>query len=724
MSTLIIAEKNKAAFAIAEALGTVQTIKKSKVNIYYVPSKDIYVIPLRGHILGYKNTDEFKSWTKSIPRKIITNPRAIEKVPIDYAGPYISALKEFSNRCDNCIIGTDADIEGCNIGLFDALPFVKKVKPNIKLSQLWLSSLQKKEILQKMKDLIAPKFSWGESGEARAIIDAIIGFSATREITNALRPLLKKFNIQFTSIGRVQTSLLYLIYLNEQSIKDFIPEPFFTIDAILINDSLTIKANHRLNPFKKEDERKANNIYQKIKDEKIAIIVNNIKKKKARKPPTPLNTSKALVLLTKNLRISANQALNTMNELYLNKIISYPRTDSDAYKTDFDHLQYLKQFPSHSLYGLYVNNLLKENRITPTKGKKDAGDHPPITPLESLELKNSRFENDYQRKVYDLLARHYLALFGREATESNTKLEIEIKEEKFTAQFVSLFSEGFLKIAPFLKIKYDSDIIITGNSLPIEKIIYNIKETNPPPRYTDMTLLKLMERNNLGTKATRPFIIQILQDRKLLYRSDRQFFISDLGDFLIDNLKDIWLPFLEPNFTGLIEEKLEDIKEQRKNMDEVINDVKNSFLDLFDKFLENKKKLNLKVIDFGKKARKDLIPYPQTSSMCPYCKTHPMKLVSLYQKKRFLVCTNEECIKNNRSYLSVPKTGKINILKSYCSICGFNVFKIIKRKVNKTYIYHLCPKCWTDGLKEEIDGKGFCSNCVDYKILKDKCVEK
>ncbi|MFX1392785.1 MAG: DNA topoisomerase, partial [Promethearchaeota archaeon] len=706
------------------ALGKVITIKKSKIKIYHIPSKDIYIIPLRGHILGYKNTDEFKSWTKSNPREIITNPNAIEKIPIDYAGPYIEALREYSKICIKCIIGTDADIEGCNIGLFDALPFVKQIKPNIKLSQLWLSSLQKQEILQKMNNLISPKFSWGESGEARAKIDAIIGFSATREITNTLRPLLKKFNIHFTSIGRVQTSLLYLIYLHEKRIKDFLPEPYFTIEAILLNDNISIKANHRSNPFKKKDEMKANNIYQKIKAEKTAIIVNNIKKKKVRNPPTPLNTSKALILLTKNLKISANQALKTMNDLYLNKIISYPRTDSDVYKPDFDHLQYLKKLSSHSLYGTYVSNLLTNNRIKPTKGKKDAGDHPPITPLESLELNSSQFENYFQKDVYNILTRHYLALFGKVATEAKTKLEIEIEDEPFIAQFVSLISEGFLEIAPFMKIKYNSDIIITNKSLPIENIIFNKKETKPPPRYMDTTLLKLMERNHLGTKATRPLIIQILQDRKLIYYINRQYFISDLGEFLIENLKEVWLPFLDPKFTGFIEEKFEEIKEKKKDMDGVIKDIKIIFLNLFDKFLKNKKNLNSKMVNFEKKSQNELIPYPQTSAMCPYCKNHPMKLITLYQKKRFLACINDECIKNNKSYLSVPKRGKINILKSVCAKCGFNIFKINTRKANKTYRYYLCPKCWTDGLKENINGKGFCSKCEDYRIFKHKCVEK
>ncbi|TFF90070.1 MAG: hypothetical protein EU548_04860, partial [Promethearchaeota archaeon] len=275
MSTLIIAEKNKAAFAIAEALGTVKTIKKSKnISIYYVPSKNIYVVPLRGHILEHRNTDEYKSWSNSVPREIITNTNAIKKYPKNYAGSYIKALIEYGKQCDEIIIATDADIEGCNIGFFDALPFVKKVNSNIKISQLWLSSLQKNEIQRKFNNLIKPKFSWGEAGEARAIIDAVIGFSATREVTNTLRPILKKFKVRFTSIGRVQSSALYLLYIREKEIMDFVSEKYFTIDAILIAEKSTFKAYHKKNPFKKEDMDKAKHIYSKIKYEKLAIIKN------------------------------------------------------------------------------------------------------------------------------------------------------------------------------------------------------------------------------------------------------------------------------------------------------------------------------------------------------------------------------------------------------------------------------------------------------------------
>ncbi|MFX0174464.1 MAG: toprim domain-containing protein, partial [Candidatus Hodarchaeota archaeon] len=226
MPTLVITEKNKAAEAIAKALGTVNTLKITKsLNVYIITSRNIYVIPLRGHLLEYRNTDKYKSWSNPPPREIITNQNAIKKEQISGLGSYIKTVKEYAKKCDHCVIGTDADIEGCNIGLLDALPFIMQANPSIKVSQLWLSSLQENEIKNKFGNLIPPKYSWGESGEARAMIDAFIGFSATREVTNTLRPLLNKFRVRFTSIGRVQTCLLYLIYLRELEIINFVPEP-------------------------------------------------------------------------------------------------------------------------------------------------------------------------------------------------------------------------------------------------------------------------------------------------------------------------------------------------------------------------------------------------------------------------------------------------------------------------------------------------------------------
>ncbi len=729
MTILIISEKNKAAKAIAEALGPVTIINKTKfLNVYRVNSKDIYVVPLRGHILEYKNTDQFKSWTKSNPREIITNPNSIEKASKSYSRPYISALKEYAKLSDECVIGTDADIEGCNIGLFDALPFVIKANKTIKVRQLWLSSLQKKEIISKYSNLINPKWSWGETGEARAIIDAVIGFSSTREVTNTFKPLLNEINAKFVSIGRVQTSLLYLLFLRDQEIERFVPESYWTIEANLSYKTHIIKAFHDKNPFSKEKELEAKISHQKIKNEKIAVILSNDKNTNVIKPPTPLNTSKALVLLTRRLKISANAAMNAMNALYLNKIISYPRTDSDKYQANFNHTQYLDKFKPHTLYGTYTQKIITKKRIIPTIGKIDAGDHPPITPLESLEQNSSKFENNVQKRVYDLLARHYLALFGEQAEESRTILKISIKEEPFTSRLVSLVLSGFYEIAPFLKKSYQLTIEIEAKQLPIKNIQLNAKETQPPPKYTDTTLLKLMEREHLGTKSTRPTIITILIDRKLILRIDKNHFkITEWGKFIIQELIKVWLPFLKPEFTRFVEKLLEDIKENRKSKEDVIKIVKKIFLELFDKFLNNRNTITLR-FDSVKNNLKSAMQqdfkqkkFPLTTANCPTCNKFPMKLVTTSQKKRFLACSDEDC----KTYLSVPKTGRITILKSsFCSICGFNTFKIVKRKNNKPLPYYICPKCWNDSFKDASAFNGFCSNCETHKILNEQCVKR
>ncbi|MHA1804709.1 MAG: DNA topoisomerase [Promethearchaeota archaeon] len=729
MPTLIVAEKNKAALAIAEALGTIETIKKSRtLKIYHVKSRDLYVIPLRGHLLEYKNVGKYKSWNKTPPRDIITDPNSIKKVPKKTAYPYIKALEEHAKICDHCIIGTDADIEGVNIGLFDAFPYIQKSNPSIHVSQLWLSSLQKHEILKKIQNLIPPKWNWGEMGEARAIIDAIIGFSATRQITAMLKPLLHQYNVFFISIGRVQTSLLFLIYLREQQINAFTPEPYFTIDAILNIDSHRVKVHHKSNPFKSPQKQLAETIYQTIKDATNAKFLNKKEEQKVIKPPTPLNTSKALILLTQQLKIRADLALKTLNSLYLKKIITYPRTDSDVYKADFDHVQYLKNFMPHSTYGTFASNLIKKNRFMPTKGKIDAGDHPPITPLLSLENTSKHFQNDLERKIYDLIARYYLALFGEDAIELNETLKVLIKEEPFEGRINVLLREGFLEIAPFLKKKFDPPIPIHDSLLPIHEISLNERSTRPPPRYSDASLLKLMEQNNLGTKATRPLMIEILLKRKLIYREKKRYFITELGLFLISNLEQVWKPFLEPTFTSYIEAQLEKIKNGTMTMQECIKVMKKTFLDLFDALLNNQDKLfsnRASLKNYQISSQKQSLPPKNQKHLnitCPYCKKNGMTLILTKKKKRFLRCLNDECKKT----IVVPQHGKLTFLKTSCKHCGFVVIKVSRRKKNHHYSYYLCPFCWNEGLKEtgKNTKKGFCSNCKEFKISKDHCVEQ
>jgi ssDNA-binding Zn-finger/Zn-ribbon topoisomerase 1 len=199
----------------------------------------------------------------------------------------------------------------------------------------------------------------------------------------------------------------------------------------------------------------------------------------------------------------------------------------------------------------------------------------------------------------------------------------------------------------------------------------------------------------------------------LIEREKSQYSITDLGKFLIESLIDIWLPFLDPSFTKKVEQKLDDVKEKKRNMDDVVKEVKKEFLELFDKFLVNKHKIISKAKNYNINYRT-----ATTSSLCPDCNKNPMKFINL-KNKRFLVCADETC----KRYLSLPKKGKLKMLDSTCSLCNFNIFKISVKKNQKFYNYYLCPNCWNESFKDK-SGKGFCSNCQYFKIYKDHCIKK
>ena len=159
LSTIIIAEKAKAARAIADALGAVTEEKQGSIKVFHVQGRNIVVVPLRGHITNYQTVAKFGSWQHSDPREIVTDTDALNRVQLPNVQAYIRALEQYGRAANTCVIGTDADVEGCTIGIVDALPFILNINPSITVRQLWVNSLQKKEVEQAFAQLTAPRYS-------------------------------------------------------------------------------------------------------------------------------------------------------------------------------------------------------------------------------------------------------------------------------------------------------------------------------------------------------------------------------------------------------------------------------------------------------------------------------------------------------------------------------------------------------------------------------------
>jgi hypothetical protein len=245
-----------------------------------------------------------------------------------------------------------------------------------------------------------------------------------------------------------------------------------------------------------------------------------------------------------------------------------------------------------------------------------------------------------------------------------------------------------------------------------------------------------MEKQNLGTKSTRPAIIQILLDRNYTSRKGKVFYVTELGYLLIDALLDVWESFLKPNFTAKVESLLQDIKENKTTLKVVVDSIRREFLSLFDEFRNQKQKIISKMDKLKQngntinvKQKNQMIDkpinkkktFPLSTANCPVCKKSKMKLIHSKKKSsNFLVCEDENC----KTFLSLPKKGTIKLLKSQCQQCGFNVVKISMTKNKKKFDYYICPICWNHGLKNHIEGFGFCSKCNKFQINRGRCIKK
>ncbi|MEQ9715104.1 MAG: DNA topoisomerase [Candidatus Asgardarchaeum sp.] len=678
MAKLLIAEKYKAGRKIANALGKVSVEQYYDVPLFKVNGGQIYVLPLKGHISTYTTIDEFSKWKKCDPREIIVKKDVIVKVFEKDFEKYIKALQLIVPKCSEVIIATDADEEGENIGLLEGYELIKKIRP-LPVKRMWLHTLIPEDIRVAFYNTIEPKWSWAYAVEARRVIDAFIGFSSTRELTLALENagLLRKIGTHVASIGRVQTALLYQIYLREKEIREFVPKPFWNIYATLDTPEGLFKFKYEKGPIWSESDAKK--LYDSLKNEKVAHFLNKERKIVKMSPPTPLNITKALKLLTKQLKITAERALKILEDLYLEELITYPRTDTDKYSESFNHYMNLQKFTENPIFGKFAQKLIELKWLTPNNGRNFVGDHEPITPISSATPDSKKFYTKLHWNAYEIIVRHYLALFYDNAEIEKGTLRVTIKNEPFIISGQRVVKLGYLEVYPYDIPKSSllppelPDYVVKGMSLKKDK-------TKPPPRYTESDLISLMEKLNLGTKSTRPEMIEINKRRKYIVRKGQTLRITPIGRALMEILERIWPEFVNPSFTAKIEEKLKLIMEQKANHEEIIEQTRREFLELFDKLRRERETIIGKISGAVIESLRD-----EALIECPSC-GYPMVLRGGRNDSRYLKCL--KC----GNVLFLPKRGTIKKTKYKCKKCNTTVIKVNLK--NKKITYYLCPLCY------------------------------
>jgi DNA topoisomerase I len=510
---LIVTEKNNSAQKISDILsGGTAKEEASFRTPYYLwegPDGPQAAIGLKGHVLNPAFPEEYKSWQKIDPRDLIDAP--LIKLPTDKN--VVKAIKKVAKEADDLVIATDFDREGELIGL-EALTEILDANPHLGtldeateagVKRARYSALTKDEIERAFNELDELSMPLANAGAARQDIDLIWGATLTRAVSRATR----RFGANFLSVGRVQSPTLGLIVERELERRAHVPEPFWEVVATFAHPDGNFEAHHATDKFWDEAEAKA-----ALEGTSSPGTVTEIKaRKQTRKPPTPLNTTGFTTDASSRLGITPARAMRIAEDLYMDGYISYPRTDNTVYPQSLALTELVSSLVAIPEFEAAKG--LLDKPLVATKGKKETTDHPPIYPTQAVHPRALESRSDAHRKVYELVARRFLATFSPPMITESTRADITAGSEDYFVRGSVVVDPGYAGIYTYAR-SADEEIpkLTEGQELALEGDPELIaKETQPPSRISQGKLIELMEERGLGTKATRADIIQ-----KLYYR--------------------------------------------------------------------------------------------------------------------------------------------------------------------------------------------------------------
>ena len=681
---LIISEKANAAKKIAQFLaeGPVKEGKHRSVpyHTFTWKGEESVSVGLKGHVLNPEFPEEYSNWQKVEPSELI-DAEILKSVSEKGVA---NAVKSLAKKAARVVIATDFDREGELIGV-EALSLAFEANPRLidHVERSRYSALTKGEVTRAFDNLVDVSSELADAGAARQDIDLIWGATLTRWVSRAT----KRYGSAFLSVGRVQSPTLVLIAERERERRAFVPEPYWELVGTLRNGGDPFAVHHAHGRFK--DEAEARKAHQNLTD---TATVTEVKQKSAtRPPPTPFNTTGFLTAAA-SLGIGPSRAARIAEDLYTDGYISYPRTDNTVYPRSLDLREVLGQLKRVEGIGQYAEKLLASAKLSPTRGKRETTDHPPIYPTGYASRKALR---DDQWKIYQLVVRRFLATLSGPAKTLRTTLRFESGGEPLTTSGTVVTEEGWLGVY-FYGRRADEELpaLNEGDEVDVLEAEVLSKETQPPGRYGQGRLIKLMEDFGLGTKATRPNIIQNLYDRG--YVHDDPLIPTEKGIALARALKAFASEIASHEMTSELETSMDAISEGKTSKENVVDESRDVLRRVYENLTEAEKEFADIVWDG--------IRGDETLGKCPESGHNLIIRRNRKSGKRFVGCQGyPEC----RVTYPLPQKGTIIPLHTKCDACGSPEIKVVGGKRPwVTCINMDCPKKQEQRENKEEGGAG------------------
>ncbi|MBS5865255.1 MAG: DNA topoisomerase I [Coriobacteriaceae bacterium] len=739
---LIVTEKNDAAQQIARLLCDIGKPKPDKV--YNTPiyrfshdGHDCVTIGLRGHIMApdfppalrfnqregwYAETLSGEHLAADLPDGLDRPPYTSKRKPyladgIDIKGwkvpslPYlvwapiekqpaekeiIRALKNLAKKSDAIIIGTDFDREGELIGS-DALRQMQQVAPEVPVSRARYSAFTKSEIDHAFANLVPLDHDLADAGESRQYIDLIWGAVLTRYLTMAH---FGGFG-NVRSAGRVQTPTLALVVERERERQAFVPKDYWVIWGMAHRQQDDVESAFRIaHPGTKEgrfwEAELAAEIFARVCDAKEATISAVSKKTRTVRPPAPFNTT-SLQAAAASEGLSPSRTMRLAESLYMDGLISYPRVDNTVYPRSLDLRDVVKTLSAVPNYRPTCTELLGKSKLTATRGKQETTDHPPIYPTAAADPHTLQ---PAAWKLYNLIARRFLATLSEAAIIEDTKVKLDVAGEPFRASGSVLAKPGFRAIYPYgLRKDEQLPILAEGDVLSLASMNKDHKQTEPPARYSQGKLIQEMEKRGLGTKSTRASIIQRLYDVRYLKNDPVE--PSQLGMAVVDALSQYAPHITTPDMTAELEGDMTQVAEGSKSQDQVVMHSRALLASMMDELIEHKDDLGDRI--------SDAVTADAKVGTCPKCGRDLVMKHSAKTRGSFIGCMGwPDC---DVTY-PVP-TGRIEPLEGDAGICPECGAPRVKVHPFRQRVFETCvnPACPTNVEPDLVVGK--CKACAE-----------
>ena len=732
---LVIAEKNIAAQKIAQLLATGKPkndkVYNTPVYRFDVEGEEWVSMGLAGHILApdfpdeilfdkkegwYSLTEDGEVLNAQVPDGLARPPYDTKRKPflangINIKGwkveslPYLTwapiiknpaekeiirVLKNLAKKADSVVIATDFDREGELIGS-DALSCVREVVPDVPVSRARYSALIKGEVTEAFNNLVELDQNLADAGESRQYIDLIWGAVLTRYLT------LAKFggfgNVR--SAGRVQTPTLALVVERERERMAFVPEDYWQIRGMAAAKGADFKISHATARFTDKDA--AQTAFGHVDGVVAGTVTDVAKRSRKQQPPVPFNTT-SLQAAAAAEGISPARTMRIAESLYMSGLISYPRVDNTVYPRSLDLEGIVKGLAANSPALAPVCKKVLAGPMKPTRGKTETTDHPPIHPTGQGDPTTL---DGGQLKLYNLIARRFLATLMGPATIENTKVSIDVAGEPFAASGDVLVDAGFREAYPYgLKRDEQLPALDAGDVVDVHDVNLEAKQTEPPARYSQGKLVQEMEKRGLGTKSTRASIIERLYQVRYLKNDPIE--PSQLGMAIVDALSQFAPRITTPEMTAELDEDMTHVAEGQDTQTHVVDHSRALLAGMLDNLIEHKD-------DLGE-AISDAVTADARVGTCPKCGKDLVLKQSGKTRGSFIGCMGWP---DGDVTYPVPSGVKVSPLEGDAAVCPECGAPRIKCQPFRQKAYEQCvnPKCPTN---YEPDLKvGECSVCAE-----------